>query len=103
MSTKQVEPVWSTTKPIPKPGYRVVKKRIVLWPGQRYWYRVVDFVQPKWQRFAYSRWAYWLGRALRLLGRTLFWIGGAIFIVGFSVLYIFLRFAFGGIKLTRRR
>ena len=79
-----------------------VTKPIYYRPIERHWYRLVDFVQPKWRRFADSRFGFYVGRTLAILLRVLYWIGGAIFIVGMAVAYIFLSFAFSGVRKRRR-
>jgi hypothetical protein len=71
-------------------------------PTERYWYRVSDWVQPRWHRFANSRTGFVVGRTLWVLGRVAYFLGGIIVIVGCTVLYTFLMFAFSGGKKGRR-
>ncbi|CAN5521097.1 hypothetical protein BH24ACT5_BH24ACT5_00210 [soil metagenome] len=77
-----------------------VPTRLVYYrPIERHWYRVADFVQPRWLRFRSSltgRFLIWfVTRFLRFLLRAAVWLAGAVVVVGLGVLHVTLSFALG--------
>lgn len=79
-------------RPVARPG--VKRKPIYYSDWQRHWYRLLDYVQPRWQRFRWSRtgrfiiWTLskivWL--AIKLGARLVMFLASAICVVGLAVL-----------------
>jgi hypothetical protein len=70
-------------------------------PIERHWYRLVDFVQPRYHRFSRSNWGLAVGWTIKVLARLLWLLAGAVVIVTASLTYMMLMFVLGG--KTRRR
>ncbi len=81
---------------------RFVERPIYCRPSERHWYRIADWVQPRWRRFADSRWGWYFGLLLAVFVRVLRVVGAAVLIVGFAVLYMVLEFAVTGGQGRRR-
>jgi hypothetical protein len=74
------------------------QKPVRLWPGQRSWYRLLDWWRPRWYRFTRSRWGYVVGLTLWALGRAALLLIKVTVVFGTLFMFMLLRFAFTGGK-----
>lgn len=72
-------------------------------PVERHYYRVKDWVQPKWRRFADSEWGRYAGRAVYYTVRLMQFVVMVGFGLMLGIMYLFMSMAFGGKGFTGRR